>query len=101
MQPVGLFVKVWGPTLARDKVLRRVTTVKAAILKTDPLLLEEEVVVVEQVKEGERVLCTFHTIFMTTVDALKSDLMKLTHRDHQRVNGKWYDRSPEAVLFTI
>ncbi|MCP4466546.1 MAG: hypothetical protein GY813_07345 [Halieaceae bacterium] len=48
-------------------MLQRVATVKAAILLTDPLLVEDEVVLVEKVKEGERVLCTFSTIIMTTV----------------------------------
>ena len=98
MQPVGLFVKVWGQTVARDKVLQRVATVKAAILLTDPLLVEDEVVLVEQVKEGERVLCTFSTIIMTTVAYLKADLNKLNFRDYPRVNGKWFDRTPESIL---
>ena len=98
MKPVGLFVKVWGQTVARDKVLQRVATVKAAILLTDPLLVEDEVVLVEQVKEGERVLCTFSTIIMTTVAYLKADLNKLNFRDYPRVNGKWFDRTPESIL---
>jgi hypothetical protein len=98
VQPVGLFVKVWGQTVARDKVLQRVATVKAAILLTDPLLVEDEVVLVEQVKEGERVLCTFSTIIMTTVAYLKADLNKLNFRDYPRVNGKWFDRTPESIL---
>ena len=101
MQPVGLFVKVWGQTLARDKVLQRVATIKEAILETDPLLVEDEIVLLEEVKEGERVLCTFSTILMTSVASLKTDLNKLNFRDYPRVNGKWFDRSPESILAVV
>jgi len=53
-----MFVKVWGPPVARDEVLRRVSAARIAIKATDPLLLEEEVLVVENVQQGQRVLCT-------------------------------------------
>jgi len=47
-----MFMKVWGPTVARDEVLRRVSAVRIAIKETNPLLLEE-VLVVENVQQGQ------------------------------------------------
>ena len=53
-------MRVWGPLAGRDTVLRRVGVLKTAIVATDPLLLEPEVVTEEasseDLEEGSIVL---------------------------------------------
>jgi hypothetical protein len=99
VQPIGLWVKAWAPTDAREELLRRVGALETAITATNKILLEE----VREEEEAERVLCFLQAILLNpdSRNAIGSQLFGLRVKviGHPRFKAEWGDTiSPEAIL---
>jgi len=99
VQPIGLWVKAWAPTSAREELLRRVGALETAITATDQILLEE---VLEE-EEAERVLCFLQAILLNpdSREAIGPKLfgLKVKFIGEPRFKAVWDDTiRPEAIL---
>jgi hypothetical protein len=83
-------------------MLQRVNALKMAIMATNPIRLEKEVVVVERVEEGDRMVCSLKAIFTSqdARDSVAPELNSLTNRvvGKPRPRAKWNKRSPESIM---